>query len=235
MNRLVLFTTIALAGLMIPSPALGANVLTDGGFETSAAWAGNHSSVSVSAANANRWWAGEPLDEWIRKTGSTYPHSGQYCAGDPDGVSVPSSALVQFVPVNGTHTINLQFYYLLWLGEWGDTSMTYAVYGWNEGDTIDLSASGPGGDATVILAPKTLSTPQCPIYGIPSENYGLETAGGTFLPDQFDYVGVWVQYELFGGSFYLDDVQMQLLPEPATGLMLLAGAAGLRMISRRKR
>jgi hypothetical protein len=105
--------------------------------------------------------------------------------------------------------------------------MTYGVYGWSDGDTIDLTSAGPGPAATVILGPKTISSPQYAGDPTPHDDYSLETATGLFNAGQFDYIGIWIRHNRDGGSFYMDDVSMEFTPEPATLTLLAAGLVGL--------
>lgn len=212
--------------------AAGADtLLADGGFESASAWDAYHTSVTASAGNAQQWWVGGDSTGWQRP-GAFYPRSGSYCAGDPDGVG-DSAGLVQFVPTGGTHTsVTVRFHYLLWAGT-DVTRLTYGVFGWDEGDTIDLSPAGPGPDANVLVGPTELTEPG--YYGTwpPGDHYTEQLETASFGQGQYDYVGVWFQYSLDGGGFYLDDATLTMTPEP-TSLTLL-GLGGLALLRRRNR
>ncbi len=222
MQRLALplLSVLVSTALLIAPPSFGATTLIDGGFETTAAWAGPASDVTASAADAGVWWTG--------------PDTGEYCAGDADGYysGAFSGGLLQFVAVNGMHSVSLSFDYLLWRGEYGSTKMHYAVYGWEESDSIDLTAAGPGADATAIIGPTLLTSPVYSGAAPPKSHYTSASDTGAFAPGAFDYVGVWIDYRLLGGSFYIDNVQMELLPEPAT--LSLLGLGGIVLLRRRR-
>jgi len=225
---------LLLTGWVGVCTAVADNALADGGFEDPASWQVYHDSVTVQAANASKWWVGGDATGWTRPLASEYPFpplSGQACAGDNDGAG-PSAGLVQFVPAGGTHTtVSVSFHYLLWAGA-DVTTFTYGVFGWNEGDVIDLGMAGPGLEANVLVGPTTLAQPE--YYGDwpPADHYTLQTETATFGPGQYDYIGVWFQYELAGGSFYLDEATLATTPEP-TSLSLL-GFAGLTLLRRRR-
>ena len=232
MNRFALCSLVCGLVFATCTGASGGNALTDGGFEAPGSWNAYSATVQVNSSNSGSWWVGGDNSGWIRQGDPSYAYAGQYCAGDADGYG-GSNGIVQFVPVDGGNDeVSVSFYHLLWYGE-GSTSMQYGVYGWNEGDTIDLGSGGPGADATVILGPKTLNQPQYYGDGSPYDDYSLETASDTFTAGQFNYVGIWMQYELDGGSFYVDDVGVDLAPEPAT-MLLLCGAAGPLLLKRRR-
>lgn len=223
---------LLLTGWVGVCTAVAGNALADGGFEDPASWQAYHHSVTVQPDTASTWWVGGDTAGWGHQQ-SYYPHTGLSCAGDNDGVGI-SAGLVQFVPAGGTHTsVSVGFHYLLWKGE-GESSLTYAVFGWDEGDVIDLSETGPGADGDLLVGPTTLDEP---VYRYdpwpPADGYQEQQETATFGPGQYDYIGVWFQYELDGSSFYLDDVSVTTTPEP-TSLALL-GFAGIALLRRRKR
>lgn len=226
-------------GLLLVISALSgiclADSLNDGDFETAAAWAGATGSLTANAANASQWWYGSGTNVWIRQGKPGYAPMGQYCAGVMDGMG-PSVGLLQFVPLNEEIKVTVDFLYLLWRGDFGETSARYGVYVWKEGDLIDLSETGPGPAATEILSGTLVPPPSYGGAGNPKDYFAAWSHEAPLVnSSQYDYIGFWIQYEIWGGSFYVDDVKLNLtpVPEPATLGLLAAGTVAIFFRRRR--
>jgi hypothetical protein len=221
-----------MAFVALLSVSASAAVLHDGDFELLDQWQAYHGSVSVDAAGVGAWWVGGDSTGWAAYGGGVAPQ-GSTCVGDADGYGA-SCGLTQYAPVGSDwDRVSIDFDFLLWKGE-GSTRVTFGLFGWSEGDTIDLSSAGPGGDAVELLALTTLSSPAYSGDNSPSDDfthahYEADLSGG------IDYVGVWIQYRLNGGSFYLDDVTMDatLIPEPTTIVIFACSAAAIGIRRRR--
>lgn len=231
MQRLTWLLLAAILFVAVASETRAADALTDGGFEMSTAWSPPSPAVTVNAINASQWWIGPETDTWARIDTAGYARTGNYCASDTDGFG-GSGGLVQFVPVADAHIIDVSLEYVLWKGDHGETTATYTLYGWDAGDTITLDSSGPGPAATEIVSVDLVS-PAFPGGADPKDVYNPSSCSGQILPNTYDYVGLWIEYEIWGGSFFVDNVSMNLSPEPGT--LAVLGAGALLLIRRRRK
>lgn len=223
--------------LTLATTFFGVNVcsavsLNDGDFETLEAWSGSTSVVTVNAASASKWWFGDEPLGWIRQGDPKYAPVNQFCAGVVDGYG-RSGGLVQFVPVTDETSFTLSFRYLLWFGDMEPTTVDYAVVGWHADDVIDLSTNGL--DATPKILSGALSSPEYYGQGDPAPYFTLFSASHSIDATEYDYIGVWFRYTIDGGSFYVDDVKMNLTPVPEPATLGLLGLGGMAFLLRNRR
>lgn len=229
MRTLVLLTITA---ALISANVSSAATLTDGNFETITAWAGSTATLTVNDTNASKWWYGTGTISWIRQNKADYAPLNDYCAGIADTYGT-SCGLVQFVPITDETTINLSFQYLLWYGDMEPTTLDYAIVGWHKDSVINLSVNGLNGITTILNG--TLTTPE--YYGQGKEpRTFFESFGtsGTINPTDYDYIGIWFRYTSDGGSFYVDDVNLNITPVPEPATIALLGLGGLIIVLRRR-
>lgn len=226
--------TLLMTAALLLMHAYAVADLQNGGFESGTLWTAA-SSVEINSGAMKQWWYHSQAGTWFRQDRDGYAAEGSFCAGDVDGFGA-FGALVQFIPVAEEESIELSLQYLLWRGDYGDTSMTYAVYGWHDGDVVNLDSAGPGvGD---LLLGDTLTPPEVPYYrgdGSPGDDYQTLAVSNSMSLVDYEYIGVWIQYSLMGGSFYVDNVQLNVIPAPEPGTLGLLGAGGLGLILRRRR
>jgi hypothetical protein len=214
--------------------------LTAPGFEESAAWGGQQSEIVANAAYTNTWWYGEgdvdPVDGpnlWILKNTPGYAAEGNNCAGVMDGEGL-SGGLMQIVPISDETQLSISFQYLLWFGDYAASTGSYAVYGFKEDDIIDLGISGPGIGKEILSG--DLDGDVYYGFGPPMDNYNTTADSIDIEQGEYQYIGVWFQYEIFGGSFYVDNVQLNITPAPEPGTLGLLGlGSGVLVLHRRRK
>ncbi len=230
---ILLMTAVMLIGVNVCTAAS----LYDGDFEDDNSWAGTTPTGTLTADDsvAHLWWFGQDTNGWIHQEGGNYAASGNKCAGCLVGYGT-SGGLMQLVPITNEINLSLSFQYLLWTGDRGNTTADYAIVGWNEGDVIDLGnldMTNPG-NLDVILSGH-LTTPTYPGDNNPGASYAPPYGTTTSItPDTYDYVGIWFQFKLNGGSFYVDDVNLNITPVPEPATIALLGLGGLIIVLRRR-
>ena len=176
-------------------------------------------SVSVNDSNDGIWWAG---DSW-NVTGET-------ALSQTAGKSVTQSLTAFCSEFHDFGEVSIRFDYTF--DSYNNQRMaSYAVYGWNAGDAINLTAAWPG-VGTALIGP--VSIPETKSWTTITDIASAVDLSG------FDFVGVFFQHTTSNSpfsvsSFALDNISLNAAPEPGTLVLITMGGLYLVLHKRRRR
>jgi hypothetical protein len=225
--RLAAASTVTLYAFGIACAQLGPNLVTNGSFETPI---GNNQWGS----NPNTWFAGETFGGWTVTQGSVdIVRSGV----SPLGAGSSYDG-VQLVDLNGTPGVG-GIRQDITIANPGIYRLHFALTGNTYGDPnspriVRVQLSLGGTDAFNSTFTWNLSDhPSHDTYNLPSwDVYQVDFLVPTAGTYTLSFTSLTVTNDRFGPM--IDDVRLQLVPEPASLLALGAGLAGLVGLRRRK-